>query len=569
MGNKFSRDRVQGFLHADGRRMVNGNGETVVLRGWGAGNWANPEGFMIGIQRGFGGGMELGKFSLPGRMDRGRALDAAVKELCGSEYAAGFWGRWTRNHLGEGDIRTMAEMGYNSVRLPVTSWLFLPEEPEIRFNEDSFEMLNQILDWCEKYRIYAILDMHGAPGGQSALPCDDGIDNVPHLFLEPESRERAMILWEEFARRFKDRWIIGAYDLLNEPLSGPGWDHLKPELMSFYDEVIARIRKIDKNHMFTIEGSDFSMDMQIFDHEYDPECHNWCIHSHFYGFSPEPRDLYYFLDSSIRCNVPVWIGEGGSDPVSNSIYYEIAAAYDIGYALWSWKAADGPGGMGGGGVFYNLPEGWDKIQEYASKGGARPSYKEAQQIMDEYLENLKFENCRVNWDAAPYNTRRPGITLPAVGFDYDPEPGVASNGTWRHGNSFAYRTEEQVKLVLKAGAKPQHKTVLPSMGPGRGKKASPLTELWVELETGKFVTYTIRDVKEECEVILSARGFGPEGGNLLVTAGEQQDIWMLPASEELQTQTVLTLPGCAEGCDYIVKVEAQSGCVQLAEISFK
>ena len=46
--NKFSRDRVKGFLHTDGRRMVNGDGKTVVLRGWGMGNWMNPEGFMIG-----------------------------------------------------------------------------------------------------------------------------------------------------------------------------------------------------------------------------------------------------------------------------------------------------------------------------------------------------------------------------------------------------------------------------------------------------------------------------------------------------------------------------------------
>lgn len=46
--NKFSRDRVKGFLHTNGRKIVNEDGKTVVLRGWGAGNWMNPEGFMIG-----------------------------------------------------------------------------------------------------------------------------------------------------------------------------------------------------------------------------------------------------------------------------------------------------------------------------------------------------------------------------------------------------------------------------------------------------------------------------------------------------------------------------------------
>ena len=49
------------------------------------------------------------------------------------------------------------------------------------------------------------------------------------------------------------------------------------------------------------------------------------------------RDLYRFLDASLKWNVPIWIGEGGSNPVANSIFYEIAGTYDIGYAVWSWN----------------------------------------------------------------------------------------------------------------------------------------------------------------------------------------------------------------------------------------
>ena len=53
--NKYANGRVKGFLHADGTRMVNGDGETVVLRSYGVGNWMNPEGFMIGGSPLFGG----------------------------------------------------------------------------------------------------------------------------------------------------------------------------------------------------------------------------------------------------------------------------------------------------------------------------------------------------------------------------------------------------------------------------------------------------------------------------------------------------------------------------------
>ena len=52
--SKFNNECVKGFLHADGMKLVNGDGEEVILRGMGAGNWTNPEGFMIGAPGGMG-----------------------------------------------------------------------------------------------------------------------------------------------------------------------------------------------------------------------------------------------------------------------------------------------------------------------------------------------------------------------------------------------------------------------------------------------------------------------------------------------------------------------------------
>ena len=98
------------------------------------------------------------------------------------------------------------------------------------------------------------------------------------------------------------------------------------------------------------------------------------------------RDLYRFLDASLKWNVPIWIGEGGSNPVANSIFYEIAGTYDIGYAVWSWKRADDPKGDGSSAVTYPIPEKWDIMREYIRNGGPRPSYQESQEILDEMLE---------------------------------------------------------------------------------------------------------------------------------------------------------------------------------------
>lgn len=150
--------------------MVNENGETVVLRGWGVGSWMNPEGFMIGGVPLFAEVGGFNDFALPRRFERGRTMETTVRELAGTAYAKEFAKKWYHSYLSEEDIRLMADMGYNSVRLPVSARLFLAEEPEIQWIEGGFAVLEQVLDWCEKYHVYAILDLHGAPGGQSALP---------------------------------------------------------------------------------------------------------------------------------------------------------------------------------------------------------------------------------------------------------------------------------------------------------------------------------------------------------------------------------------------------------------
>ena len=43
---KMARSLVHGYLHADGTRIVNGDGEEILLCGMGIGNWLVPEGYM-------------------------------------------------------------------------------------------------------------------------------------------------------------------------------------------------------------------------------------------------------------------------------------------------------------------------------------------------------------------------------------------------------------------------------------------------------------------------------------------------------------------------------------------
>ena len=552
MSNRFDNSRVEGFLRADGIRTVNAAGEEVLLRGWGAGNWTNPEGFMLGVgtgymHRGMGEGLRLHE-----RMTTARSFDAVIRDICGSAYAEGFWSRWHRNHLDEADIRAMAEWGYNSVRLPITAWVLLPEEPEPRFSEEGFAMLDRVLDWCEKYRVYAILDMHGAPGGQSGLSCDDGLDNVPRMFMEPESRKRGLMLWEELARRYADRWIIGGYDLLNEPIAIGRWRHLLGELERFYDDAIARIRRHDRNHIVFLEGTLFSTNMDIFHRAYDGECGNWGVSIHLYNVSPEARELYKFIEVQHRLNVPVWIGEGRLKDPGMAVFYEIAAKHHMGYNLWVWKSVVNDEDSGA--TTYVLPEGFDAILKYATEGGPRPTYAEGQRLFDAMLENLRYGNCSVNEGAHLYCQRRQGIALPAAG--YDPE---GFSGGWELGNAMGYRAEDGTHLVMKDGAKVPDNFAIGGPPPVR----DPLGSLLLQLDEGAFASYTVRAVKSECAVTLCARSLG--GARLLAEEDGRSVELEIPAGTDF---TEYPLPTLMPTDARTVRLTSVRGSVQLESISF-
>lgn len=574
--SKFDRERVNGFLHADGTKIVNGNGEEIILTGYGCGNWTNPEGFMVGAPTDIElkGDIFSLRYLEPRRLDRRRSFDRTIRELCGSAYADKFWQSWHRNHLAEADIKAMADLGLNSVRLPLNAMAFLEEEPGLNWIEDGFEMLDDVIDWCEKYRIYAILDLHAAPGGQSGTACDGGLSNSPHLFMDEENWDRALALWEKLAERYADRWIVGGYDLLNEPVSLPNHQAYVAKLAEFYDAAIKVIRKHDKNHLFTLEGPKFSRSNEIFDHDYDPECHNWCIHIHIYGASPEKQEIAWYILKGIDLNVPVWIGEGGSYPEANAVFFKIAADYGIGYNLWCWKTAmERPGQTRA--VGYYLPKDWELVRSYAS-GGPKLGYEKSQAIFDELLENIKYENCVHNKDDIRVTRCSPELKLPAVGYDNSlgdgrSGDGVTYCGTWEHGNILGYRLSDRTKLVIAPGCEEPRPGFDMYPDPNTPKPLDPLKVLAIELAEGEFAVYTVRELTQTCS--LSLEGAAKKGESMVKievldekASGVLEECACAFTEEELAwKKTEVKLPASEEGK---VKITAQKGTTVLKTLHF-
>lgn len=148
--------------------------------------------------------------------------------------------------LGEADLKRMAEAGATCLRLVLDSRQF--EITPFRYDEDRFALIERVLDWSERHGLYAILDMHLAPGMQNTHDFVVHREGTASFWDSKEYQERFYALWETIARRYAGRAVVAGYDLLNEGA---------PPSLEDYRRIIGtaaeRIRKIDTRHMLIVE----------------------------------------------------------------------------------------------------------------------------------------------------------------------------------------------------------------------------------------------------------------------------------------------------------------------------
>ncbi|UQZ36783.1 glycoside hydrolase [Paenibacillus sp. PK3_47] len=540
MNGKLSSSRVQGFLRAEGRSVVNEAGEEIVLTGWGLGNWLLQEGYM---------------WTTDGnsRFDRPRRIEAVVRELTGSKYSERFWTAFRENYITREDIRMMAQQGYNSVRIPFNWRILMEDEPGIIWKEEGFRLIDRCLDWCEEFKLYAFLDLHGAPGGQTGQNIDDSIDDVPRLFTDQDSWDKGIALWRTLADRYKDRWIVGGYDLLNEPIRTPSADsdfgYLVPRLVAFYEEAIAAIRAVDSKHMLSVEGHHWATNPSIFYKKYDD---NMVVHFHRYACYPELSSFREFIEVSERLNVPLWMGETGEN--LNEWYtalYPLSAELNIGYNVWPWKKMDNTNSP----YSVNLPEGWNQIMDY-TRGGVRPGYEQAWAIFDRYLENIKIENCRYNAEVTQAVLRLPGCTVRATDFDELPGKGIAYSGLRTEGNLYNYRSNTGMHIVE-------------DIKLGELRKRFFFDILWdrflLEMTDGEFAGYSINDTTEESSVAFVYSCNQPVS---VTVRQDEKDLVTLTLQSDGKKQAIAPVPLFPAGSSRI-KIVVNAGTLRLEKLMFR
>ena len=548
------------FLRREGRRIVDEQGREVLLKGYGIGSWMNVEGFLFGsshFSAGFGG------FARAEGMNGGRSINQILIETCGRTYAESFWKRYYENYFAEADIRYMAELGFNSLRLPLNARVFLKEEPGICWDEWAFALLEKLVCCCEENGLYVILDLHAAAAGQSAIGCDDGVDNQPHLFTDEEGWERSIVLWEELARRYKDRAAVAGYELLNEPLALESGDVYLPELRRFYDETIRRIRAIDRRHILFLQGHRFASRWDIFEKDMDPGYDNWVLTMHLYEAMPDLGAIGGFLRASKEWDVPVWMGETNGSHGYMATLYEMLYENHVGVNIWCHK------GVAGADAAclcqFDVPAGMEKILRYGQEGGPKPSYEESMRIMDAYLEGIRFENCTLHADFADAVLRRGDFEVPAVGYDMLPGRGISWKGSDPYCIFCGYRREDDMQIVYEPDFRPFNAPAFAFAAAGRPPKYGDFPHLELLLEAGDFACYTVRDVEkaEEVKILYRAR----EEAELSVSSGDAKTVLTLSSGMgELREITCLTVPSGQERA--VVKIECTKGRVQLKSVRF-
>lgn len=368
------------FVKVDGPDLIKPDGSKLFIKGTNLGNWLNPEGYMFAFQR----------------VNSPHRIDQMLKELIGPDNTKEFWANFKANYITKKDIDFIASTGANTIRLPFHYKLFTNEDyMGLNDANEGFSRIDTVINWCRDAGLYIILDMHDAPGGQTGDNIDDSY-GYPWLFESEKSRKQFIEIWTKIADYYKDEPIIIAYDLINEPIA-PYFDNVKElnaMLEPLYKEVTAAIRTVDTNHIIMLGAPQWNSNFEPFeDYTFDD---NMMYSCHRYGGDPTIAAIQNFIDFRDKTNLPMYMGEIGhnTDEWMNSFCIAMEES-NIGYTFWPYKKINTSSMVG-----VPEPEGWQEIVKfaesprltYAEIREARPDINKSIEILNQFIENSRFEN---------------------------------------------------------------------------------------------------------------------------------------------------------------------------------
>lgn len=318
-------DDPTGFVTARGVNLYDGDGKLFRFRGVNLGNWLLQEHWMaVSSCEGYDTGLYTQK--------RGMAALRANLEIT-PEQADELETLYIDMYITEKDFARIARLGLNAVRV-VFSYLTLTTDGR-HYREQPYKYLDFAVEMCRKYGLYAILDLHGAPGSQNK-DFHSGDDSQFDLYGNPENTEFTCMLWRGIAERYKDEKTVAAYDLLNEPRRKVNKFGGKINF-EFYDKLYKAVREVDGNHLIMIECFSFPINGgKIKKYGWQ----NVCLEYHIYNLTPFSQltclRFYNALHNLVGNRAPVYIGEWNAF-VKRKEWYDSIEYFDkLGWSYSSW-----------------------------------------------------------------------------------------------------------------------------------------------------------------------------------------------------------------------------------------
>src|SRR5258707_9207268 len=178
------------FAHTEHKQIVDAGGKPLLIRATNLGNWLLPEGYM---------------WLFEGGPQSPSEIHALLFELLGPEGSAAFWPKYRENYITREDIAFLHRTGFNAIRVPMHYGLFENDDAE------GFKLLDSLISWCHAERLYVILDMHAAPGGQTGTNIDDS-GGYPSLYQKPQEQEHLIALLRRLAAHYSEEPAWLRYD---------------------------------------------------------------------------------------------------------------------------------------------------------------------------------------------------------------------------------------------------------------------------------------------------------------------------------------------------------------------
>jgi len=115
----------------------------------------------------------------------------------------------------ENDIRFIARLGFDHVRLPIDEKELWREDGSR--NEEAFALMLQAIGWARTVNLRVIVDLHTVRAHHFNAANEGGHNT---LFTDPKAQEHFIGLWRQLSAQLHDQPVSAvAYEIMNEPVA--------------------------------------------------------------------------------------------------------------------------------------------------------------------------------------------------------------------------------------------------------------------------------------------------------------------------------------------------------------